>query len=172
MSSSKNLATAFLMAISIATFSGCGFQLRGSYELPYKGIYVAAPSTSAVASNIRRDLTGSAVKVLPSLKDADAQLNILEERRDRQILSLSGAGKVREYELRMVVRYQLNDGKGATVIPVSEIRLARILAYDDSKIIAKQQEEAMLYTDMEKDAVGQILRRMVAVKRAVSVLVP
>ena len=93
MSSSKNLATAFLMAISIATFSGCGFQLRGSYELPYKGVYVAAPSTSAVASNIRRDLTGSAVKVLPSLKDADAQLNILEERRDRQILSLSGAGQ-------------------------------------------------------------------------------
>ena len=64
----------------------------------------------------------------------------------------------------MVVRYQLVDGKGGTIIPVSEIRLSRILAYDDSKIIAKQQEEAMLYADMEKDAVGQILRRMVAVK--------
>ena len=162
MSSSKNL----VLTVLIAMLAGCGFQLRGSYELPYQGIYVAAPPTSLVASNIRRELTGSNVKVMPSLKDADAQLNILEERRDRQILSLSGSGKVREYELRMVVRYQLNDGKGMTVIPVSEIRLARILAYDDSKIIAKQQEEALLYTDMERDAVGQILRRMVVVKRA------
>ena len=153
-----------LLAAALLAVAGCGFQLRGSYELPYQSVFVAAPSASLVASNIRRELTGGATKVLPSAKDADAQLNILEERRDRQILSLSGAGRVREYELKMVVRYQLNDDKGATVIPTSEIRLSRILAYDDSKIIAKQQEEAMLYPDMERDAVGQILRRMVAVK--------
>lgn len=153
-----------LLVATLLTVASCGFQLRGSYELPYQSVFVAAPSASMVASNIRRELTGGATKVLPSAKDADAQLNILEERRDRQILSLSGAGRVREYELKMVVRYQLNDGKGATVIPTSEIRLSRILAYDDSKIIAKQQEEAMLYTDMERDVVGQILRRMVAVK--------
>ncbi len=163
MWSSDYLRSGFIAA-ALLCLASCGFQLRGSYELPYQGVFVAAPSASLVASNIRRELTGSTTKVLPSAKDADAQLNILEERRDRQILSLSGAGRVREYELRMVVRYQLLDGQGASVIPVSEIRLSRILAYDDSKIIAKQQEEAMLYTDMEKDAVGQILRRMVAVK--------
>jgi LPS-assembly lipoprotein len=67
----------------------------------------------------------------------------------------------------MRVRYQLVDGKGAVIIPSSEIQLSRILAYDDTKIIAKQQEEAMLYADMDKDAVGQILRRMVAVKRPI-----
>ena len=152
------------LLIILAT-AGCGFALRGSYELPYKSINVAAPSASVVASSIRRELTGGGTKILSSAKDADAQLNILQERRDRQILSLSGAGRVREYELRLVVRYQLNDGKGQTIIPVSEIRLTRILAYDDSLIIAKQQEEALLYSDMEKDAVGQILRRMVAVNR-------
>ncbi len=163
MSSSNYLR--FIAAVStFLCLTGCGFQLRGSYELPYQGVFVSAPSASSVASNIRRELTGGTTRVLPSAKEADAQLNILEERRDRLILSLSGAGRVREYELKMVVRYQLVDGNGATIIPVSEIRLSRILAYDDSKIIAKQQEEAMLYADMEKDAVGQILRRMVAVK--------
>ena len=53
------------------------------------------------------------------------------------------------------------------MIPTSEIQLSRILTYDDTRIIAKQQEEAMLYADMDKDAVGQILRRMVAVKRPI-----
>jgi LPS-assembly lipoprotein len=66
----------------------------------------------------------------------------------------------------LVVRYQVTEATGTVVIPTSEIQLNRILAYDDALIIAKQQEEALLYTDMEKDAVAQILRRMVAVRRA------
>ncbi|MEO8385478.1 MAG: LPS assembly lipoprotein LptE, partial [Betaproteobacteria bacterium] len=61
--------------------------------------------------------------------------------------------------------YQLTDGKGGVMIPTSEIQLSRILSYDDSRIIAKQQEEALLYQDMERDAVAQILRRMTAIKR-------
>jgi LPS-assembly lipoprotein len=43
--------------------------------------------------------------------------------------------------------------------------LKRTFAYDDTRVIAKQQEEAMLYQDMERDATGQILRRMIAVKK-------
>ena len=40
-----------------------------------------------------------------------------------------------------------------------------VQSYDDSRIIAKQQEEALLYQDMERDAVAQIMRRMAAIKR-------
>ncbi|MFM7461777.1 MAG: LPS assembly lipoprotein LptE, partial [Burkholderiales bacterium] len=83
----------------------------------------------------------------------------------RQILSLSGAGRVREYELRMKVTYQFVDAKGQVVIPTSEILLKRTFSYDDTRVIAKQQEEAMLFQDMERDATGQILRRMIAVKK-------
>ena len=119
-----------------------------------------------VALELRRELANIPTKLMPSAKDADAQLNIIEDRRDRQILSLSGAGRVREYDLRLRVVYQLVDGKGGVFIPTSEIQLSRILSYEDSRIIAKQQEEALLYQDMERDAVGQILRRMTAIKRA------
>ena len=119
-----------------------------------------------VALELRRELANIPTKLMPSAKDADAQLNIIEDRRDRQILSLSGAGRVREYDLRLRVVYQLVDGKGGVFIPTSEIQLSRILSYEDSRIIAKQQEEALLYQDMERDAVGQILRRMTAIRRA------
>ena len=118
-----------------------------------------------VATELRRELANIPTKLMPSAKDADAQLNIIEDRRDRQILSLSGAGRVREYDLKLRVVYQLVDAKGGVFIPTSEIQLSRILSYDDSRIIAKQQEEALLYQDMERDAVGQILRRMTAIKR-------
>jgi LPS-assembly lipoprotein len=151
---------------ALAALAGCGFQLRGSYELPYKSVHIAAAGTSQVASNLRRDLTNNAIRIAAEAKSAEAQINITNERRDRQILSLSGAGRVREYQLRFWVNYQVTDAAGRVLIPTSEIQLTRILTYDDRQIIAKQQEEALLYSDMEKDAVGQILRRMLAVTRA------
>ena len=151
----------------VAALSSCGFQLRGQYALPFSSVFVSTPGASVVASALKRELANIPTKLMPSAKDADAQLNILEDRRERQILSLSGAGRVREYELKLRVSYQLMDATGRVFIPTSEIQLSRILSYDDSRIIAKQQEEALLYQDMERDAVGQILRRMTAIKRPV-----
>lgn len=153
-----------LMILTLV-LSSCGFQLRGSYELPYKTVNVSGPGTSQVAASIRRDLTNNKITIAAADK-AEAKINIIEERREKQILSLSGAGRVKEYTLRMVVSYQVADNKGVVLIPTSEIQLTRILGYDDTKVIAKQQEEALLYSDMERDVVGQILRRMIAVKRS------
>ena len=156
----------FASTVVAATLASCGFALRGSYELPYNTIQVTSRSNSVVAGLVRRDLADSKTNVVGNAKDAEAALTIIEERRDRQILSLSGAGRVREYELRMKVTYQFVDAKGQVIIPTSEILLKRTFAYDDTRVIAKQQEEAMLYQDMERDATGQILRRMIAVKKA------
>ena len=157
--------TFIAMLLLVTGLCSCGFQLRGQVAMPFASVFVSTPGTSIVATEIRRELTNSPTKLMPSAKDADAQLNIIEDRRDRQILSLSGAGRVREYELKLRVSYQVVDSKGIVFIPTSEIQLSRILSYDDSRIIAKQQEEALLYQDMERDAVGQILRRMTAIKR-------
>jgi LPS-assembly lipoprotein len=154
---------ACLLALSLTS---CGFALRGSYELPYKTLFVTSSGNSVVAGQIRREIADTQTRIVAASKDAEAALTILEERRDRQILSLSGAGRVREFELRMKVTYQFVDAKGLTIIPTSEILLKRTFAYDDTRVIAKQQEETMLYQDMERDATGQILRRMIAVKRA------
>ena len=41
-----------------------------------------------------------------------------------------------------------------------EILLMRTLTYDDTQVLAKEQEEALLYTDMRGDAVMQALRRL------------
>ena len=37
-------------------------------------------------------------------------------------------------------------------LPADEILLSRILPYDDTQVLAKEQEEAMLYKDMRSDA--------------------
>jgi len=163
MSSSNRFGIILLLA-AISLLASCGFQLRGSYEIPYKSIFVAAPGTSQVAASIRRELINNNT-LIATAETAEARIVISEERRDKQILSLSGAGRVKEYTLRMLVNYQVVDKAGKVLIPTSEIQLTRILGYDDTKVIAKQQEEALLYSDMERDVVGQIIRRMIAIRK-------
>lgn len=159
----RNALAALAAALACAA---CGFHLRGEYNVPFASVFVSGVGNSPVALKLKRELINSpATRLTDSAKDAEAQLNILEERRERIILSLSGTGRVREYQLKLTVRYQLVDNKGGVAIPTSEILLQRILTYDDSQIIAKQQEEALLYQDMEKDAMEQILRRMSAIRR-------
>ena len=154
-----------VIVAAAALLASCGFQLKGDVPLPFTSVSVSSAGSSQLATRLKRDITNSVTKLAESTKDADAQLNIAQERRERLILSLSGAGKVREYQLKLTVQYQVSDSKGKVNIPTSEIQLQRILTYDDSQIIAKQLQEAQLYQDMEKDAAAQILRRMVAIKR-------
>lgn len=164
MWSSNFFRSTILLGIA-GLLTACGFHLRGEYNVPFASVFLSATGVSQVAVTLRRELNNSPTKLMPSAKDAEAQLNITGEKRERIILSLSGAGRVREYQLKVYVRYQLVDNKGAVAIPTSEIQLQRIMTYDDSQVIAKQQEEAMLYKDMEQDAANQILRRITAIKR-------
>ena len=158
---------ALAMTGLVGMLSACGFHLRGEFNVPFASVYVSTTGASQIAAVLKRELGNSPTKLMPGAKDAEALLNISAEKRERIILSLSGAGRVREYQLKVSVRYQLVDSKGAVAIPTSEIQLQRIMTYDDSQVIAKQQEEALLYKDMEQDAASQILRRMSAIKRPV-----
>jgi LPS-assembly lipoprotein len=162
---SFNRFRALTLLAALGMLAACGFHLRGEYNVPFASVFVSNTGVSQVADKLRRELTNSPTRLMSSAKDAEAQLNISEEKRERLILSLSGAGRVREYQLKLRVRYQLVDNKGGVPIPTSEVQLQRIMTYDDSQVIAKQQEEAMLYKDMEQDAASQILRRMTAIKR-------
>ncbi len=46
------------------------------------------------------------------------------------------------------------------MIGPNEILLKRDLLYSDSDVLGKEQEEALLYRDMQTDAVQQVVRRL------------
>jgi LPS-assembly lipoprotein len=146
--------------------AGCGFQLRGTAALPFDSVYVQAPQASQFATQFRRAVaSGSQTRIAERPDDADVILQIVRETREKQILSLSGGGRVREYELRYRVSYRLTDSKGAREhIPTSEIVLRRDFSYNDNEALAKEGEEALLYRDMQDDAVQQLVRRLQAAR--------
>jgi LPS-assembly lipoprotein len=44
--------------------------------------------------------------------------------------------------------------------------LKRDISFNESQVMAKEHEEAMLYRDMQSDVVRQVLRRLSALKTA------
>jgi LPS-assembly lipoprotein len=50
------------------------------------------------------------------------------------------------------------------LIPNSELLLQRDISFNESAVLGKEAEEALLYREMQSDAVQQILRRLAAVR--------
>jgi LPS-assembly lipoprotein len=145
--------------------AACGFQLRGAATLPFTSIYVQAAPTSQLATQLKRAvLAGGGTRIAERPEQAEVVLHILSELQEKQILSLTGGGRVSEYQLRYRVSFRLTDSKNREHIPASEITLRRDYSYNDSQALGAESEEALLYRDMRGDAVSQLVRRLQAAK--------
>ena len=67
--------------------------------------------------------SGTTTRVVDKAKNAQATLEIISAENDKQIMSVSGGGRVREFELRYRVSFRLVNAKGEELIPTSEIAL-------------------------------------------------
>ena len=144
--------------------SACGFHVRGHSDtqvtLAFQSVFLRAASESPFIMDLRKALILNKIKLTESADEATITLEIISEAADKQILSLSAAGKVTEYDLRYRVSISAYDANLDYWLPISEVALNRTMSYDDSQVLAKEQEQALLYKDMRTDAVSQILRRL------------
>ena len=122
-------------------------------------MYIAG-STAFATPLARAIKAGSKTRIMTNPKEADVTLQILAEVRERSILSLSAAGRVQELQLRYRVNFRLTTKTGKELIGPNEILLKRDLLYSDTDVLGKEQEEALLYRDMQTDAVQQVVRRL------------
>lgn len=148
------------IALFALLLSACGFQLRGTVDMPFDSVYIKSGRGTPIAQALARGIsTGSHAKVVDKEENAQVVLNILSSSQEKRILSLGGGGKVREYQL--IYRLSFNATRnGDEVIPAQQIELRRDMTYDDTQALAKQYEESMLYQNMQNDAIQQVLRRL------------
>ncbi len=145
--------------------AGCGFRLRGTAEVPFESVYIPN-ATAGIALDLKRNiLAGTKARVVDDPKEAEAVMQFTEETRQKEILSLTSAGRVREFLLRYRVGFRVHDSKGADFVPQNTIALTRDVTFNDAEILAKEQEEQLLFRDMQTDMVQQIMRRLAAAKR-------
>ncbi len=146
--------------------ASCGFQLRGVADVPFESLYLPN-ATTGIALDLKRNIqAGTRVKVVDDAKGAQAVMHFTEETRQKEILSLTGTGRVREFQLRYRVGFRVSDNKGGDYVPQNTIILTRDVTFNDTEILAKEQEEQLLVRDMQSDMVQQIMRRLASAKPA------
>jgi LPS-assembly lipoprotein len=91
-------------------------------------------------------------------------LELVSETSEQKILSLSGHGTVREYELIYRVNFRLRNPSSELWGEMLTVEERRDFSYDDSQLLAKQFEQDRLVEDMKTDAVREIMRRLVVQK--------
>lgn len=146
---------------------GCGFRLRGSQNFAFTRIAIMPDPGGAVAAELRRSF-GATVRVLAPdepLDQAQLVLDILQEQREKTVVGISSSGQVREFQLRIRVKFKIRTPQGRELLPESEIVQQRDISFNESAVLAKEAEESLLYRDMQADVVQQLMRRLTAVKQ-------
>ena len=156
------------LVVLLVTLAGCGFRLRGTADVPFQTLYVPN-SDSGIALDLKRNVqAGTQARVVDDAKQAEAVLVFSEELREKNILSLSSQGRVREFQLRYRVGFRVHDGKGGEFVPQTSIALTRDITFNDSDVLAKEAEEQLLFRDMQSDMVQQIMRRLASSRKPVA----
>ena len=151
----------YLLLLTTLLLSACGFHLRRQAGILFEKLYIdAANSRTPFIRELRRELEDSKIKLVSSAAEADVVLNIVAEMPDKQILTLDSGGRVSEFRLGYKVSLRAYDVKQRIWIPADEISMHRDFSYDDTKVLAKEAEEALLYQSMRTDMVQLIVRRL------------
>jgi LPS-assembly lipoprotein len=155
-------ATAAALALS-----GCGFALRKAPDFAFSTLFSSLGEGSPLGVELRRSLQSTRkVEVISDprrINEAQVVLDVLGDQREKVVLSTNASGQVREFQLRLRFRFRLRTLAGKELIPDTEILQQRDISFNESAVLAKEAEEALLYRDMQSDVVQQIMRRLAAV---------
>lgn len=156
-----------LSALVLASLAGCGFYLRGSTpdsQLAFESVYVEAPKGTPLEHELRGAVRSSGTQLAADPKSATVVLRILNETRERKILTLNSQGQVREFSFTYRVNFEVADPTNRKLLPANEIALQSLLSYSESQALAKEIEERMTFDDLRRDAVSQIMRQLARVR--------
>jgi LPS-assembly lipoprotein len=155
-----------LVVSAVLLLAGCGFHLRGAATFAFESVYVNSAGSPSFNNEMRRALTGASVaSVSDTAAAAQVVLEIPVIQDDKEVLSLSSAGAVREFQLIKRVSFRLHDKDGADWMPAGEIVIRRAFTFNETQALARDLEEQRLQRDMQTDAIQQIVRRLQAARK-------
>jgi LPS-assembly lipoprotein len=146
--------------------TACGFHLRGAATYSFDSMYLNSAAPPTFNSELRRALSSAGSATLAeSATAAQVVLEIPAVTDDKEVLSLSSAGAVREYQLVKRVSFRLHGQDGADWMPAGEIAVRRSYTFQETQALARDLEEQRLQRDMQTDLIQQIVRRLQAARK-------
>jgi LPS-assembly lipoprotein len=162
-----NGATRCLCSSALLALAGCGFGLRQPPEFAFQSLYTGVSRNTPMGAELNRNLLAlGKVQVITEAAQANqAQviLEIVQELREKVVVGVSPAGQVREFQIRIRLKFRVRTPAGKELIPETELLQQRDMSYSEAFALSKEAEEVLLYRNMQSDIVQQLLRRLAAI---------
>ncbi len=152
----------WLIGVLATSLAGCGFHLEGRTPLPasMKTAYVQATDMQTdFAQSLRKALLTSGSRPPSDKQAASSVVNILRDDVVRRTLSVSAQNKPNEYEITYNVRFSVTSGDKELLAP-QDISAVRSYSFDETRLLAKEHEEAILRQAMAHDLADRVIRQL------------
>lgn len=152
-----------LVTACLATLlAGCGWQLHGTTKLSpvMATTYVETDDRYTDFNRALRDsLRSSGARLAANRNEATAVVRIIRDESGQRVLTVSGRNTPEEYEVFYSIEYSVN-GRTEELIPPQKLELTRDYSYDETAVLAKQREQAVLREALARDLAGLVVRRL------------
>lgn len=139
--------------------TSCGFHLRGMTEISFKTISLEGKELS-FTKNLKKTLASNKVSIILPTENPELRIELLSEESEKRILSLSGQGLVREFEIFYRVRYRIKTIDSETWSQENIIETRRDFTFSDSNVIGKEEEERQLNESMRNEAITNLFNQI------------
>jgi LPS-assembly lipoprotein len=148
----------------LIVITSCGFHLRGMTEISYKTISLEGKELS-LTKNLKKILNTNKVAIVSSTENPELRVEFLSEESEKRILSLSGQGLVREFEIFYRVRYRIKASDSEIWSQENIIETRKDFTYSDSNLIGKEEEERQLNEAMRIEAITSLFNQIQVIKK-------
>ncbi len=155
---------AVCLFLSLLT-TGCHFQLRGPMVLakPLQNMYVQSRDPYGdLTRNLKQYLKMSGVHLAATSAEASTILHISQETTHQDLLSINSSQQTRQYTLRFIVVFNVQDKNGNILIPSQVVVETRPLTLQSNQVLAGSNQAAQLYHEMRRAIVYNIMTRLAA----------
>jgi LPS-assembly lipoprotein len=156
-----------LVSIFALFLASCGFQLRGATELPpqMERTYLTGVSAN---NGFARELSGllraSGVTLVDSREASTAEFRVRRLVTDRRVLSVGDDARVSEYELYMVLEYEVRGRGTKWALESVTLNITREYVHDPFLVLSQGEQEQVLREAMERDLAQLVMFRLQAAR--------
>ncbi len=148
----------------LLVITSCGFHMRGMTEISFKTISLEGKELS-FSKNLKKILNTNKVAIVSPTENPELRVELLSEESEKRILTLSGQGLVREFEIFYRVRYRIKTSDSEIWSQENIIETRRDFTYSDSNLIGKEEEERQLSEAMRNEAITNLFNQIQLIKK-------
>ena len=154
----------FITLIILLMITSCGFHMRGMTEISFKTISLEGKELS-FTKNLKKILNSNKVAIVLPSENPELRVELIGEESEKRILSLSGQGLVREYEIIYRVRYRIKTTESETWSQENTLETRRDFTFSDANLIGKEEEERQLNESMRNEAIANLFNQIQLIKK-------